>query len=115
MIHPESGEKCTFFRSTDVDELFCLFSAMKDRKEQLPTVTDPPVKLQFNMGPAASSFSAAAVEKGYLSLRAQGINLRLLTSSLTNITDLIEDEQLGEPLPMLVEVTDSLITLKVTV
>lgn len=85
------------------------------RVETLPVVTAPPVQLRFQMGPKAGSFSQKAVEQGYLWLKAVDLSVQMKMTSLTNFTDLIEDERLPETLPMLMEIRDSAITLTVSI
>lgn len=67
----------------------------------------PPICLKYMAGPAVG-------EAGFLDLRCQGLDLHFLMSSVSHLTDLIEDEILPKPMPMSVQVLDLGIHLKVS-
>ena len=87
----------------------------KEYTSGLPVVAESPVKLRFMSGPAAEAVAETAGERGFLHMKADKLDLQLLMSTITNLTDLVEDEKIIPAMPLLVEVTRVKVTLKVMV
>ena len=85
----------------------------KEYTSGLPVVAESPVKLRFMSGPAAEAVAETAGERGFLHMKADKLDLQLLMSTITNLTDLVEDEKIIPAMPLLVEVTRVKVTLKV--
>ena len=97
-----------------LDVIFTLSVSTKDTvNKTFPTSTSVPIKLRFDMGPAAESLAPSADERGHLCMQVCGLNLELGMSSLTSLTDLIEDERIPLAMPMSINIHDCDITLKV--
>ncbi|KAM5182469.1 bridge-like lipid transfer protein family member 3A isoform 2-T2 [Mantella aurantiaca] len=71
----------------------------------------PRVTLQFDLGPAAASFSPLAVHNGFLQMWIQDFCSDVPVSALTHLGPFLEDEKIPEILPMIIQVNNSKITL----
>ncbi|XP_056413624.1 bridge-like lipid transfer protein family member 3A isoform X3 [Hyla sarda] len=87
---------------------------LKDLLASPPVTTksSPHLILKFDLGPAAAHLSPLAVHNGFLRLHIQDFRSEMPVSALTHIGPFLEDEQIPEILPMIIEVTNSRITLK---
>lgn len=93
-----------------------LFLCLKGSREDdldLPPLSEAPIKMRYESGPEAEAYSHAPGDLGYLELEVKGVNLAMLMSSTTSLTELIEDEKVAPPLPMKIVVMDTTVTLKV--
>jgi hypothetical protein len=69
--------------------------------------------MRYESGPAATVSSSAAGDLGYLEMEVKGLSLTMLTSSLTSLTEFIEDEKVPPPMPMKIVAMDTSVVLKV--
>lgn len=72
-----------------------------------------PVSVRFSKGPAAASLAYRADEKGFAHIKVQNYSLVFLTSTIDKLGPLFKDEKVSEPLPILVEVSNFDLELKV--
>ena len=79
-----------------------------------PILPTAPIKLRYDVGPHAAELSESSVKRGYIDIIVCGLQLTLSMSSLTSLTDLLEDEFMPVAVPMSVVVHSSDITLKVS-
>ncbi|XP_063309123.1 bridge-like lipid transfer protein family member 3A [Pelobates fuscus] len=77
-----------------------------------PSSPSPCVTMKFDLGPAAAHLSPLALHNGFLQVNIQRFCSELPVSSLTHIGPFLEDEQISEILPMIIQITNSSITLK---
>ncbi|XP_068125504.1 bridge-like lipid transfer protein family member 3A [Hyperolius riggenbachi] len=77
-----------------------------------PASVAPRFILQFDIGPAAASLSPLAIKNGFLQLWIQDFCSELPVSALTHLGPFLEDEKVPEILPMVIQVTNSKITLR---
>ncbi|KAM3934390.1 bridge-like lipid transfer protein family member 3A isoform 2-T2 [Leptodactylus fuscus] len=90
------------------------FEDLKGLSTNTPTTTSssPRVILNFDIGPAAAYLSPLAVHNGFLQLHVQDFSSEIPISALTHIGPFLEDEQIPEILPMIIQVTNSKIILR---
>lgn len=81
----------------------------------LPPLSEAPIKVRYESGPAAALSSSASGDLGYLEMAVKNVDLTMLMSSLASLTDFIEDEKLPPPLPMKIIAEDVMVTLKVII
>lgn len=72
-----------------------------------------PIRVRFSKGPAAAKLAYMADEKGFAHIQVSDYELSFLSSTLDKLAPLFADEKPGEPLPMLIEVSNFNFTLKV--
>lgn len=77
------------------------------------TETPPTVMLKFTSGPSSRQDSCPGAEEGFLSVKAHDFGLHFKTSSLTTLTNFIEDDNAGESTPMHVDVSNFMLILQV--
>lgn len=82
-------------------------------KTTLPPASEatPMVRMRAEFGPSAERFEPTAGERGFMHLKANGINGSLLVSTLGSLADCFEDEILLPPMPFLVEVNNSNVSI----
>ena len=68
---------------------------------------NPMVRMRAEFGPSAERYEPTAGERGFVHLKANGVNGALLVSTLGSLADCFEDELLFLPVPFLVEVNNS--------
>lgn len=71
----------------------------------------PMLRLRAEFGPSAERFEPTAGERGFAHIKVNGINGTLLVSTLGNLADCFEDEVLIPPMPFLVEVNNSAVSI----
>lgn len=71
----------------------------------------PMVRMRAEFGPSAERLEPTAGERGFMNVKANGINGTLLVSTLGSLADCLEDEILVPPIPFMVEVTDSNVSI----
>lgn len=71
------------------------------------------MKLRFELGPRVEATVPGAGELGFLRTVLSDLDLSLAMSSLTGFIDLIEDEIVPPNMPLLVEVSNCKICIKV--
>ncbi|XP_073522544.1 bridge-like lipid transfer protein family member 3A isoform X3 [Phyllobates terribilis] len=76
------------------------------------TTSSPRMVLKFDLGPAAASLSPLAVHNGFLQLYIEDFISEIPVSALTHIGPFLEDEQIPEILPMIIQLTNSKIILR---
>ena len=76
-----------------------------------PSEATPMVRMRAEFGPSAERLEPTAGERGFLHVKANGINGTLLVSTLGSLADCLEDEILVPPIPFMVEVTDSNVSI----
>lgn len=69
--------------------------------------------LKFTSGPSSRRDSCPGAEEGFLSVKAHDFGLHFKTSSLTTLTNFIEDDNAGESTPMHVDVSNFMLILQV--
>ncbi|KAG8588928.1 hypothetical protein GDO81_006159 [Engystomops pustulosus] len=72
----------------------------------------PRMVLNFDLGPAATALSPLAVKNGFLQLYINEVTSEIPVSALTHVGPFLEDEQIPEILPMIIEVTNCKIILR---
>ena len=77
------------------------------------TTSNKPIRVRFSKGPAAAQLAYMADEKGFAHIQVSNYELSFLSSTIDKLAPLFADEKPGEPLPMLIEVSDFDFTLKV--
>ena len=65
------------------------------------------------MGPQAELLAETAGKRGYLDCLVQNLRTSMVTSSMANLADLMEDEKIPPFMPMIVRISNSDITLRV--
>lgn len=76
-----------------------------------PSEATPMVRMRAEFGPSAERLEPTAGERGFMHVKANGINGTLLVSTLGSLADCLEDEILVPPIPFMVEVTDSNVSI----
>ena len=76
-----------------------------------PTRIEPIARARFELGRRAEAVWAGSGEVGHLRLVARGVSARLLSSTLTNLGEMFEDDKVPEILPMDVEACDIRISI----
>lgn len=71
----------------------------------------PMVRMRAEFGPSADRFEPTAGERGFAHIKANGINGNLLVSTLGSLADCFEDEVLFPPVPFLVELNNSSVSI----
>lgn len=71
----------------------------------------PMVRMRAEFGPSAERFEPTAGERGFAHVKVNGMSGTLLLSTLGNLADCFEDEVLFPPMPVLVEVNNSSVTV----
>ena len=71
----------------------------------------PMVRLRAEFGPSAERFEPTAGERGFAHVKVNGMSGTLLLSTLGNLADCLEDEVLLPPMPVLVEVNNSSVSV----
>ncbi len=79
----------------------------------MPKPDEPRVKLRYELGPRIEKSVPTAGELGFLRAVLSELDLSLAISSLTGFVDLIEDEIIPPNMPLVVEVSNCKIGLKV--
>ncbi|XP_075051859.1 bridge-like lipid transfer protein family member 3A [Mixophyes fleayi] len=77
-----------------------------------PGSSSPSLILHFDLGPTAAYLSPLAVHNGFLQLWIQDFTSEIPVSALTHIGPFLEDEQIPEILPMIIQVKNSKIILR---
>ena len=72
-----------------------------------------PLKMRYQIGPQAELLAETGGVRGYLDCRIDDLRVSMVTSSMANLADLMEDEKIPPFMPMVVRVNDSDITLRV--
>lgn len=72
---------------------------------------NPMVRMRAEFGPSAERFEPTAGERGFVHVKANGVNGALLVSTLGSLAECFEDEILLPPVPFLVEVNNSNISI----
>ncbi|XP_069612672.1 bridge-like lipid transfer protein family member 3A isoform X2 [Ranitomeya imitator] len=120
VLHKVSSVSCLFGNDVTVTvkalDISCA-QKVEDFKGLLastPTkITSPPrMVVKFDLGPAAANLSPLAVHNGFLQLHIEDFSSEIPVSALTHIGPFLEDEQIPEILPMLIELTNSKIILR---
>ncbi|XP_061488313.1 bridge-like lipid transfer protein family member 3A [Rhineura floridana] len=75
-------------------------------------LTQPEVRLQYEIGPSAIVHSPLAVQNGFFHMIVHSYHAELLTSYLSSIASFLEDEVIPQVIPMKIEIVDTTITLK---
>jgi hypothetical protein len=70
------------------------------------------VKLRYQIGPEAERLAPTAEKYGFLHALVERFATTLHMSSITNLVDLIEDEVIPDAMPLVLDVRNSLITIK---
>ncbi|XP_048728642.1 bridge-like lipid transfer protein family member 3B isoform X4 [Ostrea edulis] len=82
-------------------------------QEKLTTSnSDPTVMLKFTAGPGFKQDSCSGSEEGFLNVKAQNFGLHFKSSSLTTITNFIEDRKDGDSLPLHIDVSHFMLILQ---
>ncbi|XP_018104782.1 UHRF1-binding protein 1 isoform X2 [Xenopus laevis] len=81
-------------------------------KSPTTPLSKPHVSIQFNIGSSVASQSPVAKQNGFLQLWIQNFTSELSVSSLTHIGPFLEDEQLGEIVPLNIHISNSSISLR---
>lgn len=76
-----------------------------------PSEVTPMVRMRAEFGPSAERFEPTAGERGFMHLKVNGVNGDLLVSTLGSIADCFEDEVLIPPMPFVVEVNNSNVSI----
>lgn len=85
-------------------------------QEKLTTSnSDPTVMLKFTAGPGFKQDSCSGSEEGFLNVKAQNFGLHFKSSSLTTITNFIEDRKDGDSLPLHIDVSHFMLILQVRI
>ncbi|XP_033106989.1 UHRF1-binding protein 1-like isoform X2 [Anneissia japonica] len=72
----------------------------------------PVVKIRFVSGPGAERFCETAAERGYLILKVDSLTCEFLKSTISNLSGFVDDEIIGEAMPMKVELKNTKIQLQ---
>ena len=90
----------------------------KSFRKSLTKTTVPPaskgapmVCMRAEFGPSAERYESTAGERGFMHAKVNGINGTLLVSTLGSLADCFEDEVLIPPMPFLVEVNNSRVSI----
>ena len=86
---------------------------MKEDFSHLTKPDEPRIKLRYEMGPHIESKVPTAGELGFLRTVLSDLELGLAISSLTGFVDLIEDEVIPPNMPLVLEVSNCKIGIKV--
>jgi hypothetical protein len=81
--------------------------------ESLPRLQDSPIRVRFVKGPAAGKKIAAAEDKGFLRAEVADFHAKFLTSTLSSLADLFEDEKIPDVIPMFIKVENTTVVIKV--
>ncbi|CAH1786944.1 unnamed protein product [Owenia fusiformis] len=100
------------FGNVELERFQAKFLAGSKDHCDLPILETAPVNLRFSMGPDAELLAPTAGERGFIHVQANDLDLNLNMSSVTSLTDLIEDEKLADAVPMLVELIQTAVHLK---
>ncbi|XP_066465017.1 bridge-like lipid transfer protein family member 3A isoform X3 [Eleutherodactylus coqui] len=87
---------------------------LKGLLASIPTTTtsSPRMILNFELGPTAAYLSPLAVHSGLLQVQIQDFSSEIPISALAQIGPFLEDEQIVQILPMIIQVTNSKIILR---
>ena len=78
------------------------------------STSDSSVMLKFTSGPGSQQAAYPGAEDGFLSVKAHNFGLHFKTSSLTTLTNFIEDSaEARESMPMHVDVSNFMLILQV--
>jgi len=69
--------------------------------------------MRYQIGPQAELLAETGGELGYLDCVVQNLRTSMVTSSMANLADLVEDEKIPPFMPMVVRINNSNITLRV--
>ena len=69
--------------------------------------------MRYQIGPQAELLAETGGVRGYLDCRIDDLRVSMVTSSMANLADLMEDEKIPPFMPMVVRVNNSDITLRV--
>lgn len=90
----------------------------KSFRKSITKTTVPPtsegasmVCMRAEFGPSAERYESTAGERGFMHAKVNGINGTLLMSTLGSMADCFEDEVLLPPMPFLVEVNNSRVSI----
>lgn len=90
----------------------------KSFRKSLTKTTVPPtsegtpmVCMRAEFGPSAERNESTAGERGFMHVKVNGVNGTLLVSTLGSLADCFEDEVLIPPMPFLVEVNNSRVSI----
>ncbi|XP_061178016.1 bridge-like lipid transfer protein family member 3B isoform X2 [Saccostrea echinata] len=75
-------------------------------------ISEPAVKLKFTSGPGSKQESCLGSEEGFLAVKAHDFGLHFKTSSLTTLTNFVEDDKPSESIPMHVDVSNFMLILQ---
>ena len=76
---------------------------------------EPLIKMRYQIGPQAELLAETGGELGYLDCVVQNLRTSMVTSSMANLADLVEDEKIPPFMPMVVRINNSDLTLRVRV
>ena len=71
----------------------------------------PMVYMRAEFGPSAERNEPTAGERGFMHVKVNGVNGTLLVSTLSSLADCVEDEVLIPPMPFLIEVNNSRVSI----
>ena len=71
----------------------------------------PMVCMRAEFGPSAERNEPTAGERGFMHVKVNGVNGTLLVSTLSSLADCVEDEVLIPPMPFLIEVNNSRVSI----
>lgn len=82
-------------------------------KTTIPTASEgtPMMRMRMEFGPCAERYERTAAERGFMHIKVNGVNGSLLVSTLGNMAEWIEDEVVLPPMPFLVEVNNSRVSI----
>ena len=69
------------------------------------------MRMRMEFGPCAERYERTAAERGFMHIKVNGVNGSLLVSTLGNMAEWIEDEVVLPPMPFLVEVNNSRVSI----
>lgn len=75
------------------------------------SVATPMVRMRAEFGPSAERLEPTAGERGFMHVKANGVNGALLVSTLGSMAECLEDEVLIPPMPFLIEVNNSNVSI----
>ncbi|XP_071956518.1 bridge-like lipid transfer protein family member 3B [Antedon mediterranea] len=76
------------------------------------TLQSPVAKIRFISGPGAEKFCETATDRGYAVLQVDGFISEFQKSTISNLTGFVEDEIVGEAMPMKIELKNTKIQLQ---
>ncbi|XP_077994904.1 bridge-like lipid transfer protein family member 3B [Glandiceps talaboti] len=82
-------------------------SKCKVPSEDPPTIEDPVLAVRLTLGNYAEKYCPGVGDRGHLGVEVQGMDTQILMSTITNVLSLIEEETIGDYMPMDIRISNA--------